>query len=302
MNKPESPDFHPQRGLRCARIAAARIVPALAALLAAGCADWPGPRLGPALPAGEPPIISDADTAFTLASGSNGGPAGPPEVREVRLNILQVQIPSDRRGQAQRVWDHVRETMLDDDTLRTLRRNGFRVGVGHAERWEAIRGTLDAINGRRVREVDPVRLPAGMPLGIELDRAPREQTIFCVERDGILSGNTWTESRNLLRCSFTYDVRNAQRVLLSVVPEVRQRLPGFQWIRSEAGFEQAPRNDGQAFTAVAFTVPLEPGQFLLVGPSEKVEVAGVVGGAFLVEIDDTGRYDSYVFLRPEKTP
>ena len=90
--------------------------------------------------------------------------------------------------------------------------------------------------------------------------------------------------------------------MLSVVPEVRQRLPGFQWIRSEAGFEQAPRNDGQAFTAVAFTAALEPGQFLLIGPSEKVEVSGVVGSAFLVETDDSGRYDSYVFLRPEKSP
>lgn len=302
MNEPQSARLANPCARRDARAAASGVALGLIAWLACGCADWPPLQPSVSGTGGEPPVIADADTAFSLTAESPGGSAGPPEVRAIRLSILQVQVPSDRRGQAERVWDHVRETVLDGETLRTLRRNGFRVGVGRAERWDAIRGTLDNITGRRVREVEPVRLPPGMPLGIELDREPHEQTIFCVERDGILSGNTWTDSRNLLRCSYTYDVRDAQRVLLSVVPEVRQRLPGFQWIRSEAGFEQAPRNDGQAFSAVAFAVPLEPGQFLLVGPSEKVEVSGVVGSAFLVEIDDSGRYDSYVFLRPEKMP
>jgi hypothetical protein len=80
---------------------------------------------------------------------------------------------------------------------------------------------------------------------------------------------------------------------------VRQRLEGWRWIRGESGLLQLPKYDGRAFTAAAFDIDLEPGEFLLVAPGRQAGLYGIVGGEFLTTDQDGRVYDSYVFLRAD---
>ena len=89
------------------------------------------------------------------------------------------------------------------------------------------------------------------------------------------------------------------RIRLSVVPEVRQRLEGLRWVRNEAGVTQVPNYSGRAFGAAGFAADLEPGRFLLIAPGEQSGVSGLVGNSFLVSEEDGQSYDSYVFLRAD---
>jgi hypothetical protein len=162
-----------------------------------------------------------------------------------------------------------------------------------------VRATIDAIDGVRTQALDPLRVPANYPLALELDERPREQTLFFVADDGVLTGETWPYSRNVLRVTYELNLAERDHVRLTLLPEVRQRLDGFKWVRTEAGVAQLPNYDGRACAAAAFDVDLEPGEFLTVAPGPRADLYGIVGGALLLRDLDGQRYDSYVFLRAD---
>lgn len=249
----------------------------------------------------EPVDVVEADTPPEF--GTSSGPRllqRPTQTRlDTVLRVLHVQIPSSRRGQAATLWNHVHEDALDVDTRLRLGRNGVRAAIGHNRWWEAIKATFDAIEGAQTVALDPVRLPEGYPLALQLDSNPHEQTLFFVAEDGVLSGETWPGSRNVLRVSCALDLEHPECLHLAVVPEVRQRLDGWRWVRHEAGLTQLPKYEGRAFAAAGFVADLEPGQFVVLAPGERADVYGIVGGAFLVQELNGTRYDSYVFLRAD---
>ncbi|MBU0617978.1 MAG: hypothetical protein KKI02_09700 [Planctomycetes bacterium] len=273
-------------------------------LLAAACAackpassDWHRPNSPAAETATE---VRDADTGFTLirADHAKQQTVEPPRLA-YELAVLHILVPQDQEAAMEKIWNFLREDALEADTDFRLRQNGLRVGVGHAQWWEPIKAAMEAIEGYKVTPATSLRVPVGLPLSLELDSEPREQTLFYVGPDGILSGGTWPDSRNVLRVTYGPDVQDADRILLLVVPEVHQKQDGWQWLRTEAGLWQVPRQAMQAFDAAGFLLTLGPGEFALLAPSENAQVYGLLGGAFLTRESQGRHYSSYVFLRPE---
>jgi hypothetical protein len=223
--------------------------------------------------------------------------------RSVRLDVvltaLHVRVPREGRAPAAAIWNHVREDVFDSATSLRLRQNGVRAGVGNLQWWDAVMAALNAVDDVVSLALDPVRIPPGYPLALELDTAPHEQTLFYVADDGVLTGETWPQSRNVLRVMYSLNLETPDRVRLEVVPEVRQRLEGFRWVRTEAGLTQEPNANGRTFTAAGFATDLAPGEFLLIAPSEQADLYGIVGGAFLGSEEEGRRYDAYVFLRAD---
>jgi len=249
-----------------------------------------------------PRMPPSADTAFTTAEPHDEQPA-PRQPRVVyELAVLHARVPHDAFEQAAQVWSFLREDVLDADTQLRLRNNGLRIGIGHQRRWGEIRDTLEAAGAESIVFPQPLRAPAGFSIGLELDTAPREQTLFYMGPDGVLSGATWPESRNVLRVSYYPDVSDIHNVRLFVVPEVYRQRGDWKWIRSQAGIAPAPDQAREVYSAVAFNVVLEPGEFLLIAPSENARIRGLLGGAFLSSLSAGRWYDSYIFLRPEAKP
>jgi hypothetical protein len=218
---------------------------------------------------------------------------------DVVLTVLHVQAPRDQRPQMEPLWNHLREDALDSAATLRMRRNGVRVGLGREEWWDAVKAALDAVEGVRSNTLDPVRVPAGYPLALELDEQPRDQTLFFVAPDGVLSGETWPQSRNVLRVSYELDFIQRDELRLTVAPEVRQRLDGWRWVRTAEGVSQTPNYNGRVVSAAAFDVGLSPGEFLVVDPGPQADLYGLVGGALLVRELDGRPFDSYVFLRAD---
>lgn len=220
-------------------------------------------------------------------------------VVDVVLTVLHVQVPRDQRENVAGLWNHVREDVLDDATRERLNRNGIRVGRGHAHWWDAVKAVLDAADGVNSNALDPVRLPANYPLALELDDAPREQTLFFVGADGVLTGQTWPRSRNVLRVRYRLDLENPEQIRLEIVPEVRQQQDGWRWVQTDRGLTQVPNYSGRAFSAVGFEIGVDPGAFVLIAPGKRADVYGMVGGALLLQEQDDRQYDSLVFLRAD---
>jgi hypothetical protein len=244
--------------------------------------------------------IADADTGFTLIRADQADNLTLESPRLVyELAVLHVLIPREKEAAMEKVWNFLREDALDAETRLRLGQNGIRVGVGHAQWWDPIKAALDAIEDHRVTFATPIRVPVGFPLSLELDSEPRDQTLFCVGRDGILSGSTWPESRNVLRVAYAPDPRDADRILLQAVPEVHQKRDGWEWVRTESGLWQVPKQSMQSFDAAGFFVTLDPDEFVLIAPSANSGIYGLLGGAFLTRESEGQYYNSYVFLRPE---
>ena len=244
--------------------------------------------------------LKTADTGFTPLPGEPTGKNRPPAPpKSYDLSILHVLIPREGLRDADKVWNYVREDAFNAETQIRFRENGLRVGVGHAQWWEPIKAVLDAIEGHKVTMATPVHLPIGYPLLLELDSEPQEQTLFYVGADGILTGNTWPESRNVLRVTYAPDAQASDHVILYAVPEVYRQEKGWEWVRSEAGLRIDPSQSMEAFSVVGLAASLAPGEFLLIAPSENARIYGLLGGAFFTRISQGQHLSSFVFLRPE---
>lgn len=253
-------------------------------------------------PAGSPATPTRPDD-HPLTLVGKPAPASTAAARTIRFDValttLLVQIPRRDRTQTEAVWNHLREDVFDGRTALRLRQNGLRVGVGRAEWWEAVQTVLNSVPAVRSNEVTPVRVPPNYPLALELDTAPREQTLFFASDDGVLSGETWPQSRNVLRVSYELNLHNPERVRLVVVPEVRQHLDGWSWVKTDTGLAQVPNYAGRTFATAGFAAELEPGEFLLVAPTEASDGFGLIGSTFLTTQEDEQRFESFVFLRAD---
>lgn len=250
------------------------------------------------------PATSQPDTPFPsdrLAESDDK--ARNPELRSPRnwmvLGVLSVLIPESQAGAASKIWEHVREEMLDATTRLRLQDNGFRAGIGHVRLWEPVRAVLDGIDGHRVMQTVPLRVPAGFPLTFELDSEARTQTLFYVGRDGTLRGSTYPDSRNVFRVVYGPDVRRADRIRMAVQPESQRREEGTRWVRTQEGLWQIPRSESHPFEDIAFDVSLARDEFLLIAPSESASVRGILGRAMLTTEFEATPCFTYVFLRPE---
>lgn len=247
-----------------------------------------------------PPGPRDADTGFTPRGAAQRSAVPAPQPRALVLSILMVRVPPEQMAAADAIWRHLRENALDAQTQLSLRQNGLRVGVGSEQSWEAVQAALEGIEERRVTDNPPVELRPDTALGIELDSAPRDQTLFYVNRDGILTGQTWRGSRTILRIYYSVDARRPERVVLRVSPAVEQQKPGEDWSRDPSGaWTPAPSRTSDAIAAVSFVVGVGPGEFVVLGPSEAVRVPGLLGGALLTTENEGQRAISYLFLKPE---
>ena len=267
---------------------------------ALGCQAPAGDRQGASPAVDAPPAYENVMTRMSDAEPVEGSSSIPLTARtQYTVTVLHVQIPTDKRSAMAGVWRYIREGELPGDTQWRLERNGFRAGIGSEEVWSAIKEVIDVIDGHRVTLTNPVQARPGYPLLLELDDEPRDQMLFFVGDDGVLSGGTWPQSRNALRVAIGPDLTQASRALLEIAPEVRQRLEGLEYVRTESGVWQVPKRSAQLYDAAALALPVRRDEFVLIGPSEAAQVEGLLGCAFLSSMIRDTRYDSYVFIRPE---
>lgn len=249
-------------------------------------------------PEPEAPLRS-ADTAFTSVDPTPTRGIAPAAPSSTVVAVLHVQIPAHDAASASNVWTHFNESRIDEEHARRLRANGIRVGVAHVSAFEPVRELLNTFARQRVSQTAPVNVPAGYPMLLEMDTEPRDQTIFCVAGDGLLSGGTWAASRSVIRLSYVPQSRESRRVRFVATPEIHQRAEGYRWVRTEAGEMQTANERCTVFTAATIELLLSADEFVLIAPSETIGVSGLIGGAVLTQQVEGETYHSYLFLRPE---
>jgi hypothetical protein len=279
-----------------------RLMVALVGLVALVPACQPSAAPGPGLPASGPTagddLVIGGEAVFPRPAARDQSDIVPVPSTTV-FHVTLVRVPRDKRALFDKAWNYLRTDVLDSATTLRLQQNGLRVGVGHEQWWEPIRAIIESIDGQLTAQPAPWRLPPRFPLYLELTEAPREHTLFCIGFDGVLSGDTWPNSRCALQLSYVRDPVRPDHVRTTLVPVVRRLQPGRRLMPTETGTWQVPRYDGRVFDAAGMAVSLGPGEFVLVAPHESADVAGMIGDTLLSQVSDGQRYDQYVFVKPE---
>lgn len=274
-------------------------------LIAIGCESF-APSLGGTKPADSNVMTAADSTPAALGAPSNPTASGSDLVfklmqrnnAEAVLSLLLVQIPKSRRSEADAAWNCLVEDRLGADDQLRLRRNGIRVGLGLARDWSPFVEALQEVDGVNWNDRGAVRVRPGVPLGLELDTQTRDQTLFFVNQDGGLSGDTWPASRNVVVVTTILNPEDRDRVRLMVVPEVRQESNGeMRWVRTENGPQQIRPAHGRAFGAAGFVMDIAPDEFVVIGPGVTSTVVGLVGSAMLNTGPDDALVENYIVIR-----
>lgn len=218
---------------------------------------------------------------------------------QVRFDILRAMVPQGQISESGKIWNHVNEEAIPTAVAAHLRRNGIRVGVGTTAAWEPIRALFESIPDTRFTPPQPLLVRGGTPIWLEIDRTPRDQSLFIYEPDGRLVGATFAQSTDVLRIEYEVPPTEIDNVSLRIMPEIRQENIEVPAEMTPENLQPRPMDLVRVVRELAFEVRLAPDQFVLVGPGPNVKQTSLLGHAFLTTPIDGQLYESVYFITPQ---
>ncbi len=261
----------------------------------AGCTSTPKWLRAPGPPAPEP--------TETAPRAEASRPAPPSLVlererqRAVPLRMLVIQTPRAARERVGKIWSHLSTTGITAPMALQLERNGLRAAIGDEAGWTPVRAAFDAIEGSVVLAPPPYQAPPQVPIQLTLDDQARNYTLFTVDHEGGLHGETFRNAESVLDVTYQRDPRRPDAVMITVTPLVRVATGEQRLVASPLGPQVRRRDRGRAAEAAQLRVTLGAGEFLLLAPSETAELSGLIGDVFLVRRTDAPR-DYHIVIAP----
>lgn len=216
---------------------------------------------------------------------------------EIRFDVLRVQLPFGAVSSSETIWNHVDEDVLDFETARQLGQNGFRVGLASTGSWAPIKAFVDTTAGAATIS-NAVQTQSLSPVEVQLKEVPEPVTMFGYRRDHSLAGATYPAGMLQLRIEPIISPDRLPEVTLRVEPELYVEPEAVRWQVTPAGPRQTPVRRGATFDALAFSVAVPPGRFLVIGPSRRVSDRRLVGAAFLTDEVEGQLREWMVFVTP----
>jgi hypothetical protein len=179
-----------------------------------------------------------------------------------------------------------------------LRNNGLRIGVGKHSTWPQIKAALDA---EKVEiSTNQQTLQNGVPLTVEINTQPRDQTLFLIRSDGTMPGAFFPQSTNALRIEYWIPPSSANTVMMELMPEIRlPRAAGQSNLAVAALQDPSVMYPSRPLRELTVRIAVGPDEFLAVGPSSVAQQNHLAGSLLLVEEVDGRRLESMCFITPK---
>jgi len=224
--------------------------------------------------------------------------ARPIALRSIDFLVLRVQATRGVFSESGKIWNALDEEVIPADTRAILRKNGLRIGLGEQSAWPQIKALLDAEKVKVFQNHRPVQ--NGLPLIIEVDPRPRDQTLFLFRPDGSMPGATFPQSTNVLRIEYWIPVTDAEAVMLELMPEIRQQRFQPRPSPGPSGWVQPPSyQPSRPLRELAARVRVGPDAFLALGPSRAAHQHHLAGSLLLCEEIDGRPFESMYFITPK---
>jgi len=225
---------------------------------------------------------ASAGALFDNASVSESDAVRSDNVRVFRLafQIYRLDLPlhGDSRDSL-KLWNHVDEMRTDPEKTALLARNGVRIGAFSDDSWRPMRVVLEAADAR-VHEEQTVA-QAGLPVVLDVGDVEDHESIFAYNTRGRLVGKDFADGKKLVALGYALYADAGSHLDLEVSFEVRHDRGAMAWERVGGNLQQVPDYDSQVFEELTTVLMLNPGESLLIGPSDAADNANLVGGNFL---------------------
>ena len=259
----------------------------LACLLgAAGCSSSDEDPLSPLMQGGAEMMRRHGDQRRRDARAVTIG--------QVRVAI--VEVPAGLSHDA--LWDLVDEGAVSQQVSRSLVNNGFRIGLGGPDQWEAVVDALRDLAGRSIHSGMVINAP-DRPMVIELKVRQGETTAFAVHPDNTVSGRNLPPGDYVLSFLCSHDPLNPSSITVTGQPQVHgtRRTPRTVGAGQDMALVNQQRIIGVNLLTFQMAVPTEG--FLVIGPSPAVSRAHSLGGLFLGATREGIPVERVVLLLPE---
>jgi hypothetical protein len=243
----------------------------------------------------EPATAPVAQNAPTPLSGVTLRPI---VVLTVDFSVLRVRAAAGTFSQSEKIWNPIQEEMLPAQMRMMLRNNGLRIGVGKHSTWPQIKAALDA---EKVEiSTNQQTLQNGVPLTVEINAVPRDQTLFLIRSDGTMPGAFFPQSTNGLRIEYWIPPSSADTVMMELMPEIRLlRNAGQSNLAVAALQNPSVTQPTRPLRELAVRIAVGPDEFLAIGPSSVAQQNHLAGSLLLVEEINGHRLESMCFITPK---
>lgn len=279
----------------------------------AGCKDakWSAQTSPAPLPSSAPPPVETGESLVTAsrpayvptpmeavqAATPDAAPRRAVILQSIDFRILRIRAPLGTFSKSGKIWNPLDEELVSAQMRQLLQKNGLRMGLGKAESWPQIKAILDA---EQVDVVDRHKVVYnGLPLIIDVEYPPRDQTMFLYRPDGTMAGATFPRSTSVLRVEYGVLTTEAGTVMVDVMPEIRltpvDTSPAF-----DLNWPQPPPIEppSRPFRELAVRMTIRPGEFLTVGPSDAVQKGYLPGSLLLCDEVEGHRFEALYVITP----
>ena len=199
-------------------------------------------------------------------------------VVQLGFEVVRIDLPVQSVRHSRKIWNHVDELRIEPELVARLARNGMRLGAVSREGWPAIDAILDAAGAQSSTQRMPPQMQA--PLIIEVAKVAPRESIFRYDEADRLVGKTFAGGRKILTVDYAYHPELGGATSLRVRLEIRRELGTMTWEQRDGVIRQVPAVDRHEFSELTARLMLNPGESLLIGPSEKADNAYLVGSRF----------------------
>jgi hypothetical protein len=218
-------------------------------------------------------------------------------IQTVQFAILRVRAPAGTFSDSEKLWNPVNEEVLPAPTQLLLRNNGLRIGVGKQASWPQIKAALDAEKVEVSQDAQVMQ--NGVPLSIELNGQPRDQTLFLIRSDGTMPGASFPQSTNALRVEYWIPPNASTSVMMELIPEIQMaRALGQSALAVAALRNPTAAAPSRLFRELAARIPVGPDEFLVIGPSAAARQNRLIGSLMLGEEIDGRQLESMCYITP----
>jgi len=236
---------------------------------------------------------SSAQTADTRRAPGAGDST---QIVDIAFDFLRTELPIDSIRHSRKIWNHVDELRVDSNLSAKFARNGMRIGAASGDAWTAIRTILTACEAG-VRH-DRLVAQANLPVVVELGSIQSSESIFSYGADNRLAGKTFPGGSKLINLDYLVHPNLGGYVDLRVSFEVRSDRGVMTWERQGGVIRQVPDYDRHVFGDLSALIPLNEGEFLVVGPGDEADNEYLVGSRFFMERRGDKKYETILFITP----
>jgi hypothetical protein len=265
---------------RCSRLRLSMFLAVV--LLGAGCRSsllWPFGRESADSPH-EPLEGSVMDSLMPAAAASRSVAGRSVHVVHLAFDVLRVDMPVDSVRHSRKIWNHVDGMRIDSQAAGLMARNGLRAGAASPESWPAIQTILESAGGELSNE--QLITQRNLPLSVTVSSIDEEETIFSYGRDNRLAGKTFPAGEKALKLDYAFHPELGGCTEIQLGFEVRHDRGKLTWKREGDVIRQVQAYEHHVFTDLGVLLTLNPGESLVIGPSEEAEKEYLVGSRFFM--------------------